>query len=78
MTPKLTALSPMAFLKLGASTSRATTMIASPETPMVSLTTGPTFTANRSLNRAGLALGAVMQFDCGGQLLEQLVDDSRS
>lgn len=44
-------LSAMAFLKLGASTSRATTMIASPETPMVSLTTGPTFTANRSLNR---------------------------
>jgi hypothetical protein len=53
MTPRLAMLSAMASLKPGASTSRAATMIASPVTPTVSLTTGPTFTANRSLNRAG-------------------------
>jgi len=51
MTPRLAVLSAMADLKRGASTSRAATMIASPVTPM-SLTTGPTFTAKRSLNRA--------------------------
>jgi hypothetical protein len=48
MTPRLAVLSAMASLKTGASTNRAEAMIASPETPMVSLTTGPTLTATLS------------------------------
>ena len=53
MTPRLALLLARASLRSGASTSRAATMIASPETPTVSLTTGPTLMANRSWNRAG-------------------------
>ncbi len=52
MTPRLARPFFIASLNNGASTSRAVTMMASPETPMVSVITGPTLMATRSWIRA--------------------------
>jgi hypothetical protein len=53
MIPRLAWLFFIFCLKSGASTIRAVTMMDSPETPTVSVVTGPTLTATRTRIRAG-------------------------
>jgi len=53
MIPRLARLCFIFNLKAGASTIRAVTMMDSPETPTVSVVTGPTLTATRTRIRAG-------------------------
>ena len=75
--PRLAPLSVIAFLNSGASTSRAATMIASPETPILSLATGPTVMATGSWILAEPGVGAVVLLDMGrGQLLVQMRNHS--